>query len=154
MIQPDELKSDAPLLWSTGRGTDVWALFCACVAGDLAAVERLVEKDPSLVRCQYAYRTPLDFGVRENRLAVVQFLLERGADPLSFAVGDTLLEICRDRGYVEMEQLLAANYRTVQNASPAGEAVAAAVREHDLANVRSLLDASPALLQVGDARSN
>src|SRR5689334_9321812 len=113
MIQPDELKSDAPLLWSTGRGTDVWALLCACAAGDLAAARRLVEKDPALVRCQYAYRTPLYFAVRENRIAVAEFLLARGADPLSLAMGDTLLEICRDRGYAEMERLLAANYQTV-----------------------------------------
>ena len=149
MIQPDELKKDTPLLWSTGRGTDVWALFCACIAGDLAAVRRLIEIDPSLVQCQYSYRTPLYFAVRENRIAVVEFLLEQQADPLSFAVGDSLLEICRDRGYAEMEQLLAANYATVQGASPAGEAVAAAIRAHDLAKMRSLLDTSPELASCG-----
>ena len=154
MIQPDELKKDTPLLWSTGRGTDVWALFCACIAGDLAAVRQLIEIDPSLVQCQYSYRTPLYFAVRENRIAVVEFLLEQQADPLSFAVGDSLLEICRDRGYAEMEQLLAANYATVQGASPAGEAVAAAIRAHDLAKMRSLLDTSPELLHAGDERSN
>ena len=143
MIRPDELKKDTSLLWSTGRGTDVWALFCACVAGDLAAVERLIEKDPALVKCQYSYRTPLYFAVRENRIAVVEFLLRRGGDPLSLAVNDSLLEICRDRSYAEMERLLAANYATVQGASPAGEAVAAAIRAHDLAKVRNLLDASP-----------
>ena len=29
MIQPDELKKSDPLQWSTGTGTDVWAMFCA-----------------------------------------------------------------------------------------------------------------------------
>ena len=33
MLQPAELKSDEPLTWSAGRGTDVWALFQACADG-------------------------------------------------------------------------------------------------------------------------
>src|SRR5678815_4716648 len=93
MIQPDELKKDEPLLWSTGTGTDVWELFCSCIAGNLEAVTRLVEKDPSIVRCHFAYRTPLYFAVRENLIEVARFLLERGADPLSLAVNDSLLDI-------------------------------------------------------------
>src|SRR6187401_302326 len=113
MIQPDELKKNAPLLWSSGRGTDVWTMFCACVAGDLTAVERLVNNDPSLARCQYAYRTPLYFAVRENRIAVVDFLLKHRADPLSLAVNDSLLDICRDRGYAEMARLLEANFASI-----------------------------------------
>ncbi len=154
MIQPDELKKDVPLLWSTGHGTDVWQLFCACIADDLPTVERLLEKDPSLARCQHSYRTPLYFAVRENRIAVAELLLLQGGDPLSLSVGDTLLEICRDRGYVEMEQLLATNYAAVQGASPAGETIAALIRSRDLAGVRALLDTSPELLHTGDERSN
>lgn len=154
MIQPDDLKHDKPLNWSPGRGTDVWALFCACVAGDLLTVDRLVNKDPSLVCCQYAYRTPLYFAVRENRIPVANFLLEHGADPLSLAVNDSLLDICRDRGYAEMAHLLETHYARVLNASPAGEAIAAAIREHNLVKVRSLLDATPQLLHQGDVRSN
>jgi ankyrin repeat protein len=154
MIQPDELKKKKPLTWSTGLGTDVWKMFCACVAGDLKAVKRLLKKDPSLARCNYAYRTPIYFAVRENRVEVVAFLLDRGADPLGLAVNDSLLDICRDRGYAEMEKLLEARYASLHGASPKGEAVAAAIRERDLAKTRSLLDASPELLRAGDSRSN
>ncbi|MGD9633174.1 MAG: ankyrin repeat domain-containing protein [Pirellulales bacterium] len=154
MNQPETLKTHEPLVWSTGRGRDVWELFCACVSGDVPAVERLLQLDPSLVRCQYAYRTPLYFAVRENQLGVARLLLGRGADALSLAVNDSLLDICRDRGYVDIEQLLTAHYTTRLNASPRGEAVAAAIRAHDVAEVRSLLDASPELLHVGDERSN
>ena len=154
MIQPDELKKNEPLLWSTGSGVDVWEMFRACIAGDLEAVKNLVSKDPSLVRCQYTYRTPIYFAVRENQLEVARFLLEQGADPLSLAVGDNLLEICRVRGHSEMEKLLEANFASVHGASPKGEAVAAAIRERDLAKVQSLLDASPELLHAGDERSN
>lgn len=154
MIQPEELKQDEPLLWSPGTGTEVWALFSAIVAGDLATVRRRVEANPSIVRCQHAYRTPLYFAVRENRLAVAEFLLGHGADPLSLAVNDTLLEICRDRGYAEMERLLVDKLRSIHNASPRGNPVAAAIRARDRDTVRRLLDAEPDLLHAGDERSN
>lgn len=154
MIQPDELKKDEPMLWTTGTGTDIWEMFCACISGDLDTVKRLVNKDPSIVRCNYAYRTPLYFAVRENRLEIVQFLLERSADPLSLAVGDSLLDISRDRGYSEMEKLLEVNLATAHGASPQGEPVATAIRERDLAKVRTLLDTAPELLHAGDGRSN
>jgi ankyrin repeat protein len=154
MIQPEELKHDNPLKWSAGRGADVWRLFCACADGDLAAVERLIRQDPPLVRSHYMYRTPLYFAVREDRIPVADFLLRSGADPLSLVVGDSLLQICEDRGYGEMSRLLEANYETAQNAWAAGEAAAAAIRDHDIARLRALLDASPDLLHKGDRRSN
>src|SRR5262252_3423447 len=59
MFQPAPLKSDKKLFWSAGRGTDVWALFQACIAGDLDAVRALVAQDPSLVRAHFHYRKPL-----------------------------------------------------------------------------------------------
>jgi ankyrin repeat protein len=154
MIQPDELTTDEPLLWSTGTGIDVWALFSAIVGNDPATVRRLAEKDPAIVRCHHAYRTPIYFAVRENRLAIAEFLLDHGADPLSLAVNDSMLEICRDRGYGEMERLLASKLLSIHNASPRGNPVAAAIRARDVAEVRSLLDADPGLLHAGDERSN
>lgn len=154
MIQPEELKKDEPLLWSTGIGTDVWELFCACIRGDLETVKQLVNKDPSVVRCHYAYRTPIYFAVRENQLEVAAFLLEHGADPLSLAVGDSLLDITRDRGYSEMEKLLEDTYARKHGASQRGEEIAAAIRERDLTRMLSLLDGSPDLLHAGDGASN
>ena len=135
MYQPDDLKKNEPLLWATGKGTDVWKLFCACIDGDLNAVKRLLKKDPSLVRTHYNYHTPIYFAVRENRIAVAKYLLDYGADGLSLAVNDSLLKICRDRGYAEMEQLLAATFAGNHGASTEGKAVAAAIRAHDLAEV-------------------
>jgi ankyrin repeat protein len=154
MIRPKELTSDAPLKWSTGTGNHVWEMFCACVAGDLPVVERLVSTNPALARCHYAYRTPIYFAVRENQIDVADFLLEHGADPLSLAVNDSLLQICRDRGHGDMERLLESSLASRQGASPRGETVAAAIRERNLDQVRSLLDAEPALLHAGDERSN
>jgi ankyrin repeat protein len=154
MTQPDELKKSEPLVWSSGIGTEVWALFQACLAGDLPGVERLVARDPALVRCHCRYRKPLYFAVRENRLEVVEFLLELDPDPFGLAVNDSLIEIAQDRGYAEMRRLLETKFGGRFGASPRGEPVAAAIREHDLSKVRALLNGSPELLHAGDQRSN
>lgn len=153
MTQPDALKKNEPLKWSSGTGTDVWAMFCACIAGDLSAVKRLLEKDPSLVRCHWTYRKPLYFTVRENRLEVAAFFLDRDPDPCGLAVNDSLIEIARDRGYAEMERLLESKLAERHGASPRGEPVAAAIRERNMTKMISLLDASPELLHAGDKRS-
>src|SRR5262245_41361500 len=50
MLQPAELKSGEQLTWSAGTGSDVWALFQACSAGDLETVGALIAKNPSLAR--------------------------------------------------------------------------------------------------------
>ena len=154
MLQPAELKSERKLLWSPGRGTEVWGLIQACTSGDLAAVRALVAKDPSLVRSHYDYRKPLYFAVRENRIDIVRFLLEHDRNPLDLWVDDDPLEIARDRGYTEMEQLLAHTLETKFNSSPKGEPVALSLRNHDLQQMRELLDAQPELLGKGDRRSN
>ena len=154
MLQPAELKSDQKLLWSPGRGTDLWKLFQACAAGDLTAVRALIAKDPSLARAHYEYRKPLYFAIRENRVEVARFLLEHDHNPIDLWVDDDPIEIARDRGYVEMERMLAETFETKFNASPKGEPVALALREHDLKRMRDLLDREPALIGKGDQRSN
>jgi len=153
MIQPEQLKKNEPLKWSTGSGTDVWAMFCACIAGDVETVRRLLRKDPSLVRSHCDYRKPLYFAVRENRLAVVEVLLEHDPNPTGLAVNDSLIEITQDRGYSEMQRLLETKLAERYGASTRGEPVAAAIREHDLPKVCSMLNASPELLHAGDRRS-
>lgn len=154
MNRPQALSQDAPLTWSPGKGTEVWDLFCACIQGDLPAVQRLIAQDPALVRCQHNYRKPLYFAVRENRLDIAAFLLERDPDPFGLAVNDSLIEITRDRGHAEMGRLLEAKFAERFGASPRGEPVAAVIREHDLAKLCALLDAAPELLHAGDRRSN
>jgi ankyrin repeat protein len=154
MIQPEELKRNEPLLWSTGTGTQVWELFSACLAGDFAAVQQLIGSNPALVRCQHAYRKPLYFAVRENRLQIAEYLLERDPDPVGLAVNDGLIEIARDRGYGEMQQLLEAQLAAIHGVSSRGEPVAAAIRERNLPQVRQLLDDECALLHTGDLRGN
>ena len=132
----------------------MWALIQACASGDLDTVHALIARDPSLARSHYDYRKPLYFAVRENRIDVVRFLLEHDRNPLDLWVDDGPIEIARDRGYTEMEQLLTDTLDTTFNASPKGEPVALALQEHDLKRMRELLDAQPALVDRGDTRSN
>ncbi|MEX2139977.1 MAG: ankyrin repeat domain-containing protein [Pirellulales bacterium] len=154
MIPPAALKKDEPLLWSPGNGADVWEMFCAARAGDLTTMKRLLDKDPSLVRSSYEYRTALSFAVRENKLEIAALLLERGADPINSGTPDTLLQIARDREYVEMQKLLETALAGTRGVAPQGEVIAAAIRERSPAKVRSLLDASSNLLHAPDERTN
>ena len=153
MMQPAELKSDQPLHWSAGRGSDVWALFQACIQGDLPRAQAIVAKDPSLARAHYDYRKPLYFAVRENRVDVARFLLDHDRNPMDLWVDDDPIEIARDRGYADMERMLVDTLEQKFNASPKGEPLALALRNHDLKGMRQLLDADPALVSTGDRRS-
>src|SRR5690606_39936948 len=112
---------------------------------------QLVERDPSLVRAHYEYRTPLSFAVRENHLHVAEYLIDHGA--LNVSLGD-LREMARDRGHTEMLALLERRMAEQHGATGEGEPVAEAIRQRDLAEVRRLLDASPELLHAGDRTSN
>ena len=154
MLRPAELKADQPLTWSSGRGTDVWALFQACAGGDLQTVQALIARDRSLARAHYDYRKPLYFAVRENHVDVARFLLEHDTNPMDLWVDDDPIEIARDRGYPAMERMLLNTLETKFNASAKGETVALALRDHDLKKMRALLDAGPELLSKGDRRSN
>jgi ankyrin repeat protein len=156
MVRPEELTKNEPLLWSAGNGTDVWDLFCACAAGDLETVERLVSGNPSLVRAHYEYRTPLYFAVRENQMAVAKLLLDRGANP--FYNGEDLIEMAKIRRLADMETLIEGHRsksslvsRPSQNAL--GTALADAAGRGQLEVVRSLLarGADPNVPEEGNA---
>lgn len=152
--RPRELSSDEPLLWAVGRGTDVWELFQACIAGDLPAVQRLLDRDPALVRTHFEYRKPLAFAIRENHVEVARYLLERDPNPMDLWFNTTPVDMARDRGYTAMAEMLEQTLATRFNASPRGERVAAAIRSHDGKEMRRLLDADPSLLHAGDKGSS
>ena len=156
MVRPDELTKNEPLLWSAGNGTDVWDLFCACAAGDLETVTRLVSGNPSLVRAHYEYRTPLYFAVRENHMIVARFLLEHGANP--FYNGEDLIEMARIRRLADMEALIESHRRKSSlvnrpSQDELGAALADAAGRGQLEVVRSLLErgADPNVPEEGNA---
>lgn len=154
MFQPDELKSDRPLRWSPGTGNQVWAMFQAAASGDLETLRRLMAEDPRLARCQCHYRTPLYFAVRENQIDAARLLLDTGSTRAGVEVNDSFRQMAGDRGYQEMAALLDDFWATRLNASPRGNAVAAAIRERRLTDAAALLDADPGLLHAGDDHSN
>ena len=156
MVRPEELTKKEPLVWSAGNGTEVWDLFCACAAGDLEAVERLVGGNPSLVRAHYEYRTPLYFAVRENRMAVARLLLDRGANP--FYNGEDLIEMARIRRLADMEALIESHRRKSslvnrESEDESGRALADAAARGQLEAVRLLLErgADPNAPEEGNA---
>jgi len=153
MTQPEALAKDEQLCWSPGTGTDVWAIFQAAMQGDLPAIRRLLQKDAALVNCHYDYRNPLYFAVRENQPEAVAYLIEQGANPLRSGASDTLLQMARDRGYTAIQQLLE-NTIAGKGGRPEGVAIAAAIRNRDHEQVRTLLDASPALIHACDENTN
>jgi ankyrin repeat protein len=153
MTRPEALGKDEPMVWSPGSGTDVWEMFCAAMTGDLGTIQSLLQKDPSLIHCHYDYINPLYFAVRENQLHVAAFLLEQKAAPVNSGTPDTLLDMARDRGYVEMQQLLEQAI-TGKQGSPAADVVAEAIRACDVNKVKMLLDQSPQLLHTPDKRTN
>lgn len=153
MTQPEALAKDEPLRWSAGKGTDVWAMFQAARLGDLSVIRTLLQKDASLVNCHYDYRNPLYFAVRENQPEIAAYLLEQGASPLRSGTTDTLLQMARDRGYAEIQQLLE-NAIAGKAEGPEGVIIAAAIRNRDHQQVHKLLDASPALIHACDENTN
>ncbi|SIN97085.1 ankyrin repeat domain-containing protein [Chitinophaga niabensis] len=153
MTQPEELRKDTPLFWSTGKGTDVWEMFCAAKAGDLPTMKSLLEKDPTLYRSEFGYRNPMSFAVRENQPAAVVFLLEHGANPISSGCPDTLLQIAKDRGFPEIQQILETAI-TGKAGTEGGTIMAEAIRSRDLQKVRALLDAHPEYVSGLDENSN
>src|SRR5678815_5278021 len=120
MVQPEELKSEEFLPWSRGRGVDVWAMLSAATTGDLQSIRKLIARDPKLINCEYQYLTPLRFAVRENQRAVIDFLLEQGANA-ALEIGDSLIQIARDRGYVELIAFLQSWLRQKYHIAPEGE---------------------------------
>src|SRR5262245_3232884 len=115
----------------------------------------MITENPSLVRAHYEYRTPLYFAVRENQMAVVTFLLDRGANP--FYNGDDLIEIARLRGFADINALLESRRPGFQRASvrermsgllardPSSDIWAAAYAGN-LDRVREFLDRDPSLV--------
>jgi ankyrin repeat protein len=149
MVQPESLRSEEYQPWSRGRGVEVWAMLCASIAGDLEAIKRLVERDAKLVDCEYEYFKPIRFAVRENHRAVLEFLLDKGADP-AYDAGGTLVSIAQDRGYTELAEFIEEKLKARYRVDPEAGAVAAAIRNRDIALAQSLLATKPHLLHAAD----
>ena len=84
------------------------AIFEVAARGDVAGMGSLLSSDPSLLNIQDdAGRTPLHFAAGNNQKRMVDFLLDKGADPL---VEDENSEIpadaARQQGYTSLANTL------------------------------------------------
>ena len=146
MIKPEDLESE-----------DVWDLLVAASTGDVPALRRLVERDPQLASAGYFYTPAIHFAVREGHLEATQFLLDSGADPERNGLYDgSLAEMARDRGHLAIASLLEKARQRVSRIAPgnprADHPIHAAAEAGDVKRVRALLDAEPALVNLGDRR--
>jgi len=129
------------------RDDDLWSLFEASASGDLTAVKRLVEARPELVDAQYNYTPAIHFAVREGRLEVAQYLIDRGADTVdyrSYPFQDSLLTIAEDREDRAMADLLRKVAARRFPVAPGFAAFLDAVKRGDRDAVRAMLAENPA----------
>lgn len=154
MIQPEALKSAEFQPWSRGRGTDVWAMLCAARDGDVATMRALAAENPRLVDCEFEYRQPLHFAVRENRLEAVEFLLDQGVDATCRLGSDSPLAIAQERGYHELVKLLALRLHGAYHICLEGTEIAELIRNRDLTRLQETLAAHPELIHAADERGN
>lgn len=144
MIRPRELES--------GKGHDLWDTITAAATGDTPALQRLLARDPSLVREQYGYTQPIHFAVRGGHLEAVQLLLDAGADPEWNGYHDgSLIEMARYRGHESVARLLEEACRRRGRVAPGDDhSIHEGAQADDVLRVRELLDAEPTLVNRGD----
>lgn len=87
------------------------ALIYAAFLGDLGTVRKIASEDPFLNRKGFSQSmTPLHAATQEKRVAVVRFLLSKGADVYApNASGETSLAIANRKGYTEIITMLLAD---------------------------------------------
>ena len=155
MIRPVELRPGETWRLPDGTGApadSVWRMFVAAREGDLAAAKSLVGEHPALARVEYNYTPPSHFAVREGHARLVDFLLERGADPAyrSYPFSEPLLVFAEDRGHAEVAAILREQLsRRFTIAAHTGTIIAAS-KEGDLARVRAELARDPSLAGAGN----
>ncbi|MGC4035533.1 MAG: ankyrin repeat domain-containing protein [Chitinophagaceae bacterium] len=153
MKQPIVLQTDAYAPWNGGRGTDIWAMICACITGDLNTIKALVAKDPQLVHCSFEYLTPIRFAARENHLPVVEYLIENGANAV-FDFSDSLTTIANDRGYTELALFLTIRLEQLHHIRPEGDQLASLIKSFDKQAVKDFILKDRSLIHAADARGN
>jgi len=145
MIKPVELESE--------DGRDTWDTIVAASAGDVAALRRLLLRNPRLVGAGYWYTPAVHFAVRDGHVDAVQLLLDAGADPEGNGLNDrTLIDMARERGLEQIAQMLerARNQRGRIAAQAADHPIHLAAERHDVKTVRALLDADASLVNRTD----
>jgi ankyrin repeat protein len=145
LIRPAELQGRRPYTLPDGAVVttdDVFRVFVAARAGDLDEVKSLVARVPALAVVEYNYTPPIHFAVREGHLALVEFLIDRGADIAayrSYPFGDALLTMAEEREHDEVAALLRERLTRRFRLASGIQGIIDAARAGDLAAVRAEL---------------
>jgi ankyrin repeat protein len=159
MTQPEEMKT-AAYVYGVEKlnGYDAWALFKTCAAGDMPTVRALLAKDRRLVNAQFWYQFPIHMAVRGGHADIVQFLLDRGADPgqsrFTYNSWDKLLLCASERGYGRIESALQRAMTRRFNYAPAFELLKRAIIARDLRRIHAVSRRQPDLVRAADALGN
>jgi len=124
--------------------------------GDAAALKELLSEDPELANCEWGYFTPIHFAVRSGQVESVKLLLEHGAQVTKNPIGwsDDPLTKARDRGYVEIADVLEEHLARHFQVSPTGSKIADLIKQGQSEEVLRVLHESPELLHSSDERGN
>ena len=153
VLRPAELAADAVDWTGRWRGEDVWQALVAARDGDTATLERLLERDHTLVEAEYWYAPPLHFAVREGHVDAARLLLRHGADVFGQSLygQETLLQVALDRGHQAVADILREELQRRAASDGTKHALHATVAAGDLAAVARMLDRDGGLVERGDA---
>ena len=138
-------------------GEAAWTLFKAAVAGDLVAIEALLDEDPRLVNALHWYTQPVHMAARHGHAEVTEYLLERGADPGLNIFGSTwasLLEDTRTRGFNDIAEVIERTMKVRFGYDPAFGAIAELVKDGSADSVDTALSDQPELVDRSDEDGN
>ena len=155
LIRPVELTTGRRFTLSDGTDAptdEVFEMFAAARDGDAHAVRRLVGGKPALATVEYNYTPPIHFAVREGHRQIVEFLLNRGADPAyrSYPFQESLLTFAEDRGHDDVAELLRAELSRRFVLGSGTTAIIAAAGRGDVDAVEAELARDPSLARASN----
>jgi ankyrin repeat protein len=160
LIRPVELQAGQPFSMENGTvlsGDEVFQIFVAARAGDLADMKRLIAREPALAVVEYNYTPPIHFAVREGHVAIVELLIERGADVGGYGTypfGDSLLMMAEEREHNEVAAMLRRHLARSFALSAGTTVIIEAAKAGDVALVRAELARDPALATGSNERGD